>query len=487
MPDPVVPLTGPFAVPTPEEAIAGQKSGSLLGEIYVPHTAPAGLHEGTLTLRAGNEKLELTVKLRVWDFTLPDFLSFLPEMNCYGLPANERGYYRQAHRHRTVLNRVPYHQNGTVSVGCAPVWNGKQLDWTAYDQRFGPYLDGSAFRDLPRAGVPLECFYLPLHENWPTPIEGNYNGDYWADRAFPAAYRADFVEASRQFAEHSDRNKWHQTLFQFFLNGKNNFKQKGWSRGSSPWLLDEPANFQDYWALRYFGLAFHEGVHQAGGRAKMLFRADISRPQWQRDLFDGLLDYNVVSGSLRNYQRMVMDRKEAHGELTVEYGGTNAVTNANVQPLGWCIDAWAIGCDGVLPWQTVGNADSWKQANELALFYPSASAEPVPSIRLKAYRRGQQDVEYLTLLTQLLKQPRWAVGQRVRQALHLGGVRKGTGFVGGEDAGIIHFGQLLPQDVWALRVQVGAALSEARPHPRRHFIELRTPPRNPARLVPGKS
>ena len=137
-------------------------------------------------------------------------------------------------------------------------------DWSAWDRRFGQLLDGSAFADLPRKGVPIECFYLPLHENWPTPIEPNYNGDYWADHAFRPEYRAAFVEASRQFAEHFNKAGWDQTLFHGFFNGKLDFKRNGWSRGSSPWLLDEPANFQDFWALRYFGAAFHEGVKRAG-------------------------------------------------------------------------------------------------------------------------------------------------------------------------------------------------------------------------------
>ena len=61
----------------------------------------------------------LPVVLRVWDFTLPDRLSFLPEMNCYGLPDDERAFYRLAHRHRTVLNRLPYFQNGRMADGCA--------------------------------------------------------------------------------------------------------------------------------------------------------------------------------------------------------------------------------------------------------------------------------------------------------------------------------------------------------------------------------
>lgn len=487
LPDPIVPMDGPLDVPSADEAIAGQRIASLYCELYVPHEAESGVHEGTLTLVAGKETLALDVSLTVWDFTMPDVLSFLPEMNCYGLPADEREYYRLAHRHRTVLNRVPYTQNGIVSEGCAPAWDGEALDWSAWDRRFGPYFDGSAFADLPRKGVPLEAFYLPLHENWPVPVEGHYNNDYWADRAFAARYRRDFVEVSRQVAEHVNAKGWDETLFQFFLNGKNDFKVRGWSRASSPWLLDEPASFQDFWALRYFGVAFHEGVRQAPGNAKLVFRADISRPQWQRDALDGLLDYNVVGGAMRTHPRLVFDRKADDGSLVVEYASSNAIEEANVQPVGWCLDSWALGSDGVLPWQTVGTADSWEKADTLALFYPGRGGKetgPVPSIRLKAYRRGQQDVEYLTLLAQVSREPRWAIGRRVREALRLAGERKGTGLAVGEDAGQIYFARLTPEALWALRVRVGMVLSEARPAPTRRLVDLRTPPRDPSRLAP---
>jgi hypothetical protein len=409
-------------------------------------------------------------------------------MNSYGLPPNERDYYRMAHRHRVVLNKVPYAHRGTVEQGCAPKWDGKRLDFKAWDERFGPYFDGSAFADLPRKGVPLERFYLPLFENWPTPMEGNYNGDYWADRAFPARYRAAFVEVSRQFAEHFRAKGWDDTMFECYFNGKNNFKAEGWSRGTCPWLLDEPFNFQDYWALRYFGAAFHEGVSKAKpGKAKLVFRCDISRPEWQRDALDGLLDDNVVGGAFRRYRRIVLDRKEAQGQVVIEYGTTNAIEDANVQPVGWSIDAWALGVDGVLPWQTIGDNNSWKQADTLSLFYPAPSGwggAPVPSIRLKAFRRGQQDVEYLTLWSIAKGEPRWAVGRRVREALGLVAERKGTG-AGGEDAGVVHYGRLRPQDLAALRDRIGDDLSKLKPPPKRRLVDLRTPPRDVSRLTPA--
>jgi hypothetical protein len=215
----------------------------------------------------------------------------------------------------------------------------------------------------------------------------------------------------------------------------------------------------------------------------MLFRCDISRPQWQRDALDDVLDYNVVGGSLRQYHRMVTDRKRDLGQIVIEYGSTNAIDQSNVQPVGWCLDAWSHSANGVLPWQTIGTAESWRKADALALFYPSEGpnpGKPAPSIRLKAYRRGQQDVEYLTLLSLATDEPRWAIGQRVREALHLVAERRGTGVTEGEDAGIVHYAALKPQDVSSLRVRIGRALGELHPAPQRRLVELRTPPRSPA-------
>ena len=348
MPDPIVPL-GFAAENTPRT-----KYQSLHVEVYIPHELPPGEYPGILELnglrtdpeihlRLIEQTLRLPVSLRVWDFTLPDHLSFLPEMNCYGLPEDELDYYRLAHRHRTVLNRVPYNQAGRMQDGCAPLWDKARLklDWSRWDRRFGPLLDGSAFADLPRKGVPVECFYLPLHENWPSPMEGNYNGDYWADRAFPDSYRQAFVAASRQIAAHLADKHWNETLFQGFLNNKNNFKANGWSRGSSPWLLDEPASFQDFWALRYFARAFHEGINQATkepARASVSFAAiGVPRRHLSPAVASGTawtafstITWSEVQCAI--IRGLVFERKRTLGEIVLEYGSNNPVEGSNVQP-----------------------------------------------------------------------------------------------------------------------------------------------------------
>ena len=154
---------------------------------------------------------------------------------------------------------------------------------------------------------------------------------------------------------------------------------------------------------------------------------------------------------------------------------------------GWCLDTWSLGADGVIPWQTVGNAESWEKADELSLFYPGragAAAVPAadPSVRLKAYRRGQQDVEYLTLWSTLHNQPRWAVGPRIRAALKLAGTRQGTDAGAVEDAGRIDYARLRPRDLWSLRAAIGEALSQAHPAPKSKLVDFRTPRRDPNQL-----
>ena len=120
------------------------------------------------------------------------------------------------------------------------------------------------------------------------------------------------------------------------------------------------------------------------------------------------------------FDGLLIQMRRDFGVIALEYGSANAIGEPNGQAVAWCLDAWSLGADGVVPWQTIGTRDSWKKADRLALLYPSPwpdRAEPIPSIRLKAYRRGQQDVEYLALLARARGIPRWAVGHAVREAL----------------------------------------------------------------------
>ena len=100
---------------------------------------------------------------------------------------------------------------------------------------------------------------------------------------------------------------------------------------------------------------------------------------------------------------------------------------------------------------------------------------------MKAFRRGQQDTEYLTLLADVYKQPLWAVAGGLRQRIDLGGkVLKASE----SDAGTIRFDKADASALWRLRMAVGQMLSSRRPAYRRCIRPMRSPPRDLTRLPP---
>ena len=452
--DPLIPLDAN------DLSISG--SDTLFCEVFVPDEMSPGEHRGALQLVADSgEKLSLDLTLTVWDFALPNELGFLPEMNCYSLPENEMEYYRLAQLHRTYINRVPYSHRGTIDTGCAPTWDKetKTFDWSAWDKRYAGLFDGSAFADLPRGALPVEAFYLPLFENFPANIFEHYNGSDWADEAFPPEYERDFQAGCREFAAHLVSQNWDKTCFHFFLNNKMDYKRNGWSRASSPWLLDEPASYKDFVALRYFGQQFQQATRDM--QHPIRYRCDISRPQWQRDSLDGIMGVNVVGGAFMSYSQMVLDRKERFGEFVYVYGSTCAPEEGALQPVAWSWDIWTRGADGLVPWQTIGTKESWSTSDALSLFYPkqNESDSVVASHRLKAYRRGQQDAEYLIQLAKKTGQPRWNVAQAVRAELNLASE---TEIAYSEDAGTQHFQHCLPGDFQQLRMRIGSYCGTAK-------------------------
>lgn len=447
------------------------ESGGTFVDVRVEKGVAPGRYEGFLRVR----DVKIPCAVVVWDFALPDRLSFLPQMNCYGLPpGQERAYYRLAQEHRTVLNCLPYGWTGKVKAAPRVAADGG-WDWRAWDAEFGPLLDGSAFADLPRGPIPVEAFYLPLNENWPMDHEKHFRGGYWIESAYDDEYWAEFRAAAGRFAEHLAAKNWTEPMFEFYLNNKVYFKKERgnrWDGSSAAWIFDEPMNTQDFWALRRFGLEFWSGVAAYPG-ARFVFRADISRPQWQRDLLDGVTSAEVVSGVLRAYQDRVMNRSKRFENTVYVYGSSNRIGTSNAMPAAWCVEAWAMGADGVVPWQTVGKEASWRQPDELSLFYPTPHG-PLPSLRLKAFRAGQQLAEYLTLYAEIAGEGREPVGAAV---LAKPGLRATLKKRSDADAGSSLFGPEAHASLVDLRMALGQWLHARHPAPRDRWYDPRPPVR----------
>ena len=247
----------------------------------------------------------------------------------------------------------------------------------------------------------------------------------------------------------------------------------------APWIFDEPANTQDYWALRWYGLLFHQGVDPVRGQARLWHRADVSRTQFDRDLFWGVLDIEVIGDANDERVRMKQDEQSlwARSHYT-EYGSANDPKDPNTQPAVWSLLSWSRGCLGVLPWQVIGDKECWDKGQNTCLFYPSASG-PAPSVRLKAFTRGQQDVEYLTLLGDVCGAPPAAVAAGMRQVVDLASSVVKTSE---SDAGTIRFEKADPRALWDLRTRVAAMVSARRPPYRRAVRSFPTPATNMSHL-----
>lgn len=444
-------------------------------ELTIPKDAKSGRHDGTL--RVGGRDVPFAVT--VWNFALADRLAFLPQMNGYSLPGHEHAYYRLAHEHRTTLNWVPYGWTGKVKA--APKINADgSWDWREWDALFGPLLDGSAFAGTRRGAVPTEALYLPLNENWPMDHERHFRGGYWIEHAYEDAYWREFREAAARFAAHFAEKGWTEPMFEFYLNNKVYFKRdrdNRWDACSAAWVFDEPMNTQDFWALRRFGLEFWRGVAAQPG-VRFAFRADISRPEWQRDLLDGVTNSEVVSGVLRTYRDRVIERAEQHDNLVYMYGAANRIGTPNVMPAAWCVETWALGADGVVPWQTIGKPTAWEKPDDLSLFYPTPNG-PAPSLRLKSFRAGQQLVEYLTMYCALSGESRASVGAAV---LAEPGLRASLEKKSEDDAGGSIFGAEAHRSLTALRLSLGAWLDAKAPAPRDRWHDPRPASREPAQV-----
>ena len=134
----LVPL-GPgaaFQIPDPQRNLPHQQNQTLSVDVYIPKDAkPRGVR-GAVTIEAeGVKPFEVPVRLEVFDFALPDRLSFWPELNAYQVPNDALDYYRLAHQHRCVLNC--WRWEPTVHGSGKDV----RVDWDEYDRTAGRLLE----------------------------------------------------------------------------------------------------------------------------------------------------------------------------------------------------------------------------------------------------------------------------------------------------------------------------------------------------------
>ena len=472
-----LPTGSPFDIP--DKGVGGasvprvpkQQNQTVTVDVFIPKDASPGAYAGGVLVEADGVEppIRLPIELTVYDFALPDRLSFVPELNAYQIPANAHDFYRLAHEHRCVAN-FWVHRPGLQGAG-----KDIKVEWDSYDRNVGPLLSGEAFKDCRRAGAPVEVLYLPFEDSWPTPLtKQNYNyPGHWPGRgedkkwlnehymkapyigdALSQDYKDAFLAVQRQFIEHFRQKGWDKTEMQCFYGGKNTHRID-WGTNMW-WTTDEPYHWDDWLALQFFCRLWTQGRGNVPA-GRWAARGDISRPMWQGRVMDPILGCEYIGGfNDANAYRRCRILAEDTGVDIRAYGSANRDTESNTASVVMLLSMWLNGANAHLPWQTLGGEECLDTNDKgagggNALLVPGKrfNQPVVADLRLKALREGQQLIEYLVELGK-----RRSLNREQLKAMVHGAVTLEAGRVAGagaDNADALVFGSLKAWQIAGLR------------------------------------
>ena len=410
--DALIPLD-PYRAAPPEARrgpLGPRKHHAFWIDVPVPRDTPPGRYRGQVAV-PGGPALELEIE------ALPVALPLAPRLtvslNSYAnriaelfpglgegeVIACEHSYYREAHDNRTVFHYLGYGHSGIVADGYAPplAGRGRSLrvaDWSAYDRRFGPLLDGSAMRGSPGGERPVPHFYLPFNYDWP------------ADFAHFGApgYALEWAQVLADFRRHCQQQGWTQANFEVFFNPKRRYR-------FFPWDGDETKSHADRDHFLYFRSLMDRAARiagEAGAAARIIFRTDISWTFLQDALDERvgpLFDLWIIYLGNFAWSRAGVEALRGRGQLAWTYD-TADESASPARPIldldRQAIASWRRGADGFLPnWLSTGEDADLDRANPLAMLYPGRRfglPSALGSIRLRRLRLATEVADLLEML-----------------------------------------------------------------------------------------
>ena len=413
VPDMLIPFgegDKPFAIPMDDHYLSNQKVGALWVDVWVPKDTPEGKHEKTITLEADGETHVITAEINVRSMVVPDKSRITADLNNYSdnispnfphLRDNpdrftdgsylkvEHAMTRMAREHKAVFHLLPYRHSGIIQPGFAPEIEGagkniRIKSWEAYDEHFGPYLDGTVFKGCRFGEHPLEYLYLPFHLGWPA------NYENWGKKG----YRTEYRRILNAFINHFEEKGWKDTKFEVFLNHKKDYR-------FFPYTIDEIWYEHDEEGMDLYWEVIKD-VYETSN-AQFVFRLDDSNHYGNHfdSRFSDMCKLWVIGFAMFQWfpeSVAVMNEKKA--EMWV-YGGVMEALEADLMSLySFPINCMMMGSTGFVAWNTTGyGPDPLKcphNGGSELLFYPGdylGIKAPLPSLRLKVLRNAMQLVD----------------------------------------------------------------------------------------------
>jgi hypothetical protein len=449
-------LDVPYAVKGLMAPRGGQKVGMVLIEISIPADAAPGKYSGALKV-SGGAVAELKVELAVWDFAIHAAPSVTFEGNSYESPANSldlghnnpyvpapkastevvHKFYQMFNRHRMFMNLFQAHSQRGKGIR-APALSGygkdTQCDWKTWDEQWGPVLSGEIFEDK----QPPPYFYLPFNLHWPygyshdpemkdQRIDFRKNPDDIHKSLVPE-WEETFKAVARQVVEHLAEKGYKQTVFQVMLNHKRHGSEGGADKPNTlcPWRTDESYDKSDYAIHQWFAKLTNEFMRDPANDkgVKIRYRLDIGHwncrdekmqcykasetKRWEMDDGEGMLEpfvdnwYITQTHAYGNRHRIPKLLAKGPYKEAFMYAGGEMISGSATKhrALMWYI--FDMGLRGYLPWTISPEATSksgYPSGFDYVCYHGKdmGFSEPLPSFRMKVWRRSSYDAEYLKL------------------------------------------------------------------------------------------
>ena len=400
----------PFSIPDLYNNIRGQKNHAVWVDLFVPNeraAAPPGRYTGDVEVSWKGGKDTVHVALDVWDFALPEE-THLPGDIWNGSmknmpPDEELRYYQLCRQHRFLP--LIYAYRPKLSVDGTSV----KLDWTEFDKRLSRYLDGTAFTAKdgywgPGQGIPVDHMMLPFdiekHGNrasaWPIPLpKGGRTPEY----------EAVWTETARQVKAHLDQDaNWRKVMKVAFLDGLDeSYDETAYEKMLYYGKLLHDAMGRDWFKYRIDGGYSHEAMSKLQREVQLWVAHTVS---WDGEKMDFFRKQGVESWF---YGPMIYEQRKNSGCGSNTFLDLDLLVNRAIGWIGWKYRSgwveWEFDWNAYASWY---EAENFKEASRIyngsgQLIYRGVVMgyrEPVPSIRLKAQRRGLQDYEYMWMLAE---------------------------------------------------------------------------------------
>jgi hypothetical protein len=390
-------------------------------DVFVPAGQPSGLYRGALRLEAEARATVVPLELLVHRASLParpavDAVGEIyrpyrdeglgPRPQSEDWPRMAHCYQQLAHQHRVVFIERADEVWGAQSSADA------EAAWAAYDAAFSPALTGELFTSRhgytgPGEGTPVAVWRPP----WPQNLNGALAGP------LPEAEYARYRELSQAFAEHARRRGWTGSrFFAYVFDEIDGPPDKGADVAAA-------SAARSYLAMAHREIRRLQEAIDAGAGRGLIDHVWVSHSDpagWEGDPeldLSGIVRLWCPNG--RAASPAFLARRAALGERVWFYHdgqphvGVHSINASGVEMRTWGVIAARYGIHGQLVWAVnFGDREdpyarpSYKREDDRfgngTMVYPGAklgragfpsAPGPIPSMRLKAWRRGLQDAD----------------------------------------------------------------------------------------------